>query len=376
MRKSNLVVVKKLLIILLLVSCLSCHKEQVSEGLTLLRLPEGVNVMQQGAKGNGLTDDTPAFEKAMRVADSLKVPVIIPTGKYKANIKISYDHLSLLGKQQPSEKFEFGTIIMGSINCNNKKNITIQYLGIDARDNPVAAALTSGDGADSSELNQTFNHISLLGGGYHDFNHGILCQTGRSILIKNIIVKNFYHGIAIRSGKVKVDSIEAISCGFTSVIVKSAENKNCRTSEVAVNHVTVKGNPSNPFERGGTILIQSYENNSLTENIYIGNITSYDAGVSAVAIDESKGNVRNVLIENCIAYYQGDDPSRACFEVYGGSEVTFKNCSSIQARGTGFRCAGSVQKVRAEHCYESGSGMRAWWGNFSYLQLNGVEIIK
>jgi hypothetical protein len=32
--------------------------------------------------------------------------------------------------------------------------------------------------------------------------------------------------------------------------------------------------------------------------------------------------------------------------------------------------------VRAEHCYESGSGMRAWWGNFSYLQLNGVEIIK
>ncbi len=376
MRKTNLVVVKKLLSIVMVISGLSCQKEQDSEIYSLLPLQEGVNVMQQGAKGDGLTDDTPAFERAMKLADSLKVPVIIPTGKYKAKIKISYDDLSLLGKQQPSEKFEFGTIIMGSINCNNKKNINIQYLGIDARDNPDAAALTSGDGADSSELNQTFNHISLLGGGYHDFDHGILCQTGRSILIKNIIVKNFYHGIAIRSGKVKVDSIEAISCGFTSVIVKSAENKNCRTSEVSVNHVTVKGNPANPFDRGGTILVQSYENKSLTENIYVGNITSYNAGVSAVAIDEYRGNVRNVLIENCIAYYQGDDPSRACFEVNGGSEVTFKNCSSIQARGTGFRCTGSAQKVRAEQCYESGSGIRAWWGNFSYLQLNGVEIIK
>ena len=45
-------------------------------------LSSGINVRDYGAVGNGIQDDTQAFEKAMQVADSLKQPVIVPVGKY------------------------------------------------------------------------------------------------------------------------------------------------------------------------------------------------------------------------------------------------------------------------------------------------------
>lgn len=369
-------VVKKFLTIVLLISCLSCHKEQESERFTLLPLQAGVNVMQQGAKGDGLTDDTDAFEKAMRLADSLKKPVVIPAGKYKATIQISHDGLTLIGQGQPSETFKFGTIIIGSINCNNKKNITLQHLGIDARNSQSTAALTSGDGSDSADLYQTFSHISLLGGGYRLFNHGILCQTGRHITLRNVLVKNFYHGIALRSSEVKADSIEAICCGFTSIIIKAAEGKNARTRNIVISNVRISGNPEDPFERGGMILVQSFANESIIENIELNRISSRFSGVSTITIDQVKGEVKKVKIFDCNAAYQGHDAGTACYDIKGGTDIIFTNCSSMQARGTGFRCTGSAQKVRAEQCYESGSGMQAWWGNFSYLQLNGVEIIK
>lgn len=355
---------------------LSCQKEELMETMTLLPLQQGVNVMEQGAKADGVSDDSPAFEKAIRLANSLKLPVAVPAGRYRADIRIEYDGIQIVGQGQPGSNFSQGTIIIGSINCNNKKNIKISNLGIDGRNIHTAAALTSGDGADSVELNQQFDHISLIGAGYHAYNHGILCQTGRKILISNIIVKDFYHGIAIRSGGVVIDSIEAISCGFTSIIIKSAENKNRFTRDVTIKNIIISGNPNNPFERGGTILVQSYDDNSITENIYIGKVKSKDAGVSAIAVDESKGMVRNVLIEDCLAVNQGDVSDRSCFDIQGGSNISLKNCTSSQARGTGFRCSGNAEKVRVEQCYESGSGVRPWWGNFNYLQLNGQEIIK
>lgn len=367
---------KNISIFCLCLVLLSCRKEQEADTFNLLLLQQVVNVMEQGARADGISDDSPAFEKAMVLADSLKLPVLVPAGKYKADIRIAYDGIQLVGQAQPGWNFSQGTIIIGTINCNNKKHVEIRNLGIDGRNIKTAAALTSGDGIDSVELNQKFDHISLVGSGYHAYNHGILCQTGRNIYLSNIIVKDFYHGIAIRSGEVVIDSVEAISCGFTSIIIKSAENKNRYTRNVTIKNVIVSGNPNNPFQRGGTILVQSYDDNSITENIYIGKVKSKDAGVSAIAVDERKGKVRNVLLEDCQGVNQGDVSERACFDIQGGSNISLKNCTSSQARGTGFRCSGAAERVRVEQGYESGSGVSPWSGNFSYLQLNGQEIIK
>ncbi|MFM9020935.1 MAG: glycosyl hydrolase family 28-related protein [Sediminibacterium sp.] len=355
---------------------LSCQKEELMETMTLLPLQQGVNVMEQGAKADGVSDDSPAFEKAIRLANSLKLPVVVPAGRYRADIRIGYDGIQIVGQGQPSASFKYGSIILGSINCNNNKNIKIQHLGIDASNAQVAAALSSGDGEDSVDLNHKYLNISLQGGGYQKFNHGILCQTGRQIKIQKILVKNFYHGIALRSGAVTLDSIEAISCGFTSIIIKSAEGKNARTRDIVINNVKISGDADNPYERGGMILIQSFDNNSLTENIEINKISSRFAGVSSLSIDQSQGTVRHIKIKDVNSSYQGHDSGTACFDINGGSDILLSNCSSYQARGTGFRCSGNAERVRAEQCYESGSGVRPWWGNFSYLQLNGQEIIK
>jgi hypothetical protein len=366
----------KCLFCVLVVFALSCKKEQEGESFTPLGLPNGINVKEQGAKGDGVNDDGPAFAKAMSLANTMKLPVIIPIGNYKANISIPYDGISLVGQGQPGTSFKVGSIIIGSINCNNKKNITLQHIGINATGNTTAAALISGDGEDSVELNHLYDHISLLGSGYQQYNHGILCQTGRKIRIKNILVKNFYHGIALRSGNIQVDSIEAISCGFTSIVIKSAGGKNSRTSNIDVKHVNIQGNADNPYERGGMILIQSFDEKAITENISINTVFSRYGGLSAIAVAQEKGMVRNIKITNCVASYQGHEAGSACYEIKGGSDIFLSNCSSIRAFGTGFRCIGETKKVRAEQCYESGSGVRAWSGSFDYLQLNGEEIIK
>lgn len=367
---------KNISIFCLCLVLLSCRKEQEAETFNLLPLQQGVNVLEQGAKGDGISDDGPAFERAMALANSRKLPVVIPAGKYKADIRIAFDGIELVGQGQPSASFRYGSIILGSINCNNKKNIKIQHLGIDASNVQVAAALSSGDGDDSVNLNHQYLHISLMGGGYQKFNHGILCQTGRQIKIQSILVKNFYHGIALRSGVISLDSIEAISCGFTSIIIKSAEGKNAITSDITVNNVIISGNPDNPYERGGMILIQSFDKKCVTEKIEINRISSRFGGVASLSIDQSQGTIRHVKIKDFNSSNQGHDSGTACYDINGGSDILLSNCSSYQARGTGFRCSGAVERVRVEQGYESGSGVSPWWGNFSYLQLNGLEIIK
>lgn len=367
---------KNISIFCLCLVLLSCRKEQEAETFNLLPLQQGVNVLEQGAKGDGISDDGPAFERAMALANSRKLPVVIPAGKYKADIRIAFDGIELVGQGQPSASFRYGSIILGSINCNNKKNIKIQHLGIDASNVQVAAALSSGDGDDSVNLNHQYLHISLMGGGYQKFNHGILCQTGRQIKIQSILVKNFYHGIALRSGVISLDSIQAISCGFTSIIIKSAEGKNAITSDITVNNVIISGNPDNPYERGGMILIQSFDKNCVTEKIEINRISSRFGGVASLSIDQSQGTIRHVKIKDFNSSNQGHDSGTACYDINGGSDILLSNCSSYQARGTGFRCSGAVERVRVEQGYESGSGVSPWWGNFSYLQLNGQEIIK
>lgn len=83
------------------------------------------------------------------------------------------------------------------------------------------AALTSGVIADTLVLNQQFKNISIIGDGYTTYKHGMLCQAGSGIIIRNVTVSSFHHGIAIRSGDVHIDSVNTYNCGFTSIVVKS-----------------------------------------------------------------------------------------------------------------------------------------------------------
>ena len=337
-----------------------------------------INVRDYGAIGDGISDDTQAFNLAMQKANSSHLPLYIPSGIYKASVLLTFDSLNIVGEKQPDQNLTYGTVILGYINCNNKKNISIINLGIDSRGKlgTQDAALSSGDGIDSVVLHQKFQNISLIGDGYMNYKHGILCQTGQEITIKNIVISLFYHGIAIRSSNVVIDSVKAISCGFTSIVVKSAETSNAHTENVSINHVIINGNPNDAYSRGGLILVQSYENLSRTNNIHIQNVTSTNGGVACIAVQQVKGVVEDVMINDCVSENQGDINSRACYDVDGGSNITFSNCTANNSLGFGFRSFGNVNNVRVINSFERKSQSGSWTGIFKYLQLNGIEIIK
>ena len=339
-----------------------------------------VNVKDYGATGNGTTDDTQAFNLAMDAADSLQLPVYVPNGFYRAAIRIRHDKQVIVGQQQPGANLTEGTVIIGKINCANKKYITISNIGIDSRGQLQApadwAALISGDGLDSIPLHQNFNHISLIGDGFFQYMHGILCQSGSNIVIKNITVSYFFHGIAARASNVSVDSVNAISCGFTSVIVKSADGANLHTHDVSVNHINTTGSATDPYNRAGVVLVQSYVDGSKTENVTVQNVNSTNGGVACVQVEQVAGTIQNVTVQNCTSVGQGDINTRACYDITGGTNITFQNCSAKNSLGYGFRSTGDVHNVRVINSSESNSGAGAWTGNFSYLQLNGIEIIR
>ena len=339
-----------------------------------------VNVKNFGAVGNGITNDTHAFELAMDKADSVKLPVFIPIGTYRVRLKLSHDGLNIIGEQQPGSAVSIGSIILGKIDCNAKKNISIQNLGVDSRNQlgpSDDAAVASADFTDSLVLHQQFKNLSIIGDGYNSFKHGLLCQAGSDISIKNVTISFFYHGIAIRASNVNIDSVYANYCGFTSVVVKSDHGENLHTENVSVNHVTIKGDPSDLYNKGGAILIISYGDPlSITRNILVQNIHSVYGGEACVEVQQNQGIVSGVVIQDCFSENQGDNSVRACYDVNGGSNITFSNCTANNSLGYGFRSINNATNVKVINSFEKNSHVSAWTGKFTYLQLNGQEIIK
>lgn len=339
-----------------------------------------INVRNFGAVGDGVVDDTKAFELAMIKADSARLPVYVPIGIYKARVQLSHDGLAIIGEQQPNAEVTTGSIILGLIDCNYKKNVTIENIGIDSRNQLKVtddAALISGVNSDTLVLHQQFRNISIMGDGYMAYKHGILCQSGSDIIIRNVTVSSFFHGIAIRSSNVNIDSVYANYCGFTSVVVKSDIGNNQHTENVSVNHVTINGDTSNPYNRGGMVLVISYGGSaSRTNNITVQNVNSKYGGEACVSVQQVKGIVTDVSISNCFSEGQGDSPSRACYDVSGGNNINFYNCTANNSLGYGFRLTNNATNVKVVNCFEKNSNIGAWTGAFTYLQLNGLEIIK
>lgn len=365
--------------IMLFMMLFACHKSS-EYSPSLLTRPFydslAINVKAFGAKADGINDDTPAFEKAMESANLLGKRVFVPMGRYKANIKILYDNIIIVGEAQPNKNLKEGTVIVGSINANNKKNIEIANLGIDARSvlNWVDAALDAGVYLDTTPLNHIYNHITLVGPGFHAKNHGILCQSGPSMIIKNILVADFFHGIAVKSSDIQLDSIKADNCGFTSIVIKSDEGGKQITQNINVNHVTINGDKKESSRKGGAIMVQSAYKNSLTSDVLIQNVYSNYGSVGALLIEQLQGVVNNVQVKN----FKADNPVasniRAAFDIYGGSNIVLNTCTSIQSLGYGFRTAGVISNIRVEKSFESGSRGSAYYGNFNFLELNGRVI--
>jgi len=329
-----------------------------------------------GAVGNGIADETLAFSKAQDYAYANKIAIFIPNGFYKLNLELKFDSLFLFGENKPTvsnDSLINGAVIIGSINSKNKKNIEIDNLGVWSTND----AIVTGDRLGSQPLNQKYFNIALLGTGYFGYKHGFLCQSGSSVSVYNFNVNSFYHGIAIRSSDVTIKNTEANKSGFTSIIIKSAAGGNENVKNVNVENVLIRGDSTNVYSRGGGIIIQSYDDNCITKNIVINNVKSYHGGVGTINIEQAKGKVDSISINNCYSYKTGDNPMRASFDVLGGaSNISFYNCTSSFSNGTGYRSNKDAVNVRVVRSFENNSKVAAYDGPFKFLELNNVILFQ
>ena len=335
-----------------------------------------VSVKNFGGVGDGKSDETAAFAKAQDYAYINKVALLIPNGYYKINLELKYDSLYIFGESKPvtrSDSLVNGAVIIGTINSKNKKSIHIENLGVWSQSD----AIITGDELGSKPLNQKYANLELLGTGYFGYKHGLLCQSGSSINIQNITVTSFFHGIAIRTSNVNIKNIIANKCGFTSIVVKSAMGGNEMAQNVKIEDVIINGDSTDIYSRGGAILVQSYDDNCNTKNITINNVKSYHGGVGTILIEQRKGRVDSVNINNCFSYKAGDNPIRASFDVMGAaSNIFFNNCTSDFSNAIGYRTNKDAINIRVIKSYESASKIAAFEGPFKFLELNNKILIQ
>lgn len=302
--------------------------------------------------------------------------MFIPNGYYKINLELKYDSLYIFGENKPitrSDSLVNGTVIIGTINSKNKKFIQIENLGVWSQSD----AIITGDELGNKPLYQKYLNLELLGTGYFGYKHGLLCQSGSNINIENITVTSFFHGIAIRTSNVNIKNTIANKCGFTSIVVKSAMGGNEFAQNVKIEDVIINGDSTDVYSRGGTILVQSYDDNCITKNITINNVKSYHGGVGTILIEQRKGKVDSVNINNCYSYKSGDNPIRATFDVLGAaSNIYFNNCNSSFSNAIGYRTTKDASNIRVIKSFENGSKVAPYEGPFKFLELNNNILIQ
>jgi hypothetical protein len=146
---------------------------------------------------------------------------------------------------------------------------------------------------------------------------------------------------------------------------------------VKIEDVIINGDSTDIYSRGGTILVQSFDDNCFTKNVAISNVKSYHGGVATILIEQRKGKVDSVNINNCYSYKSGDNPIRASFDVLGAaSNIYFNNCNSSFSNAIGYRTNKDATNIRVIKSFENGSKVAPYEGPFKFLELNNNILIQ
>jgi hypothetical protein len=375
MRKKKQIYLFLIALVCLFISCSKNNNSKSNQDAYIIPA-KYISVKNFGVIGDGKSDETAAFAKAQDYAYTNKVALLIPNGYYRINLELKYDSLYIFGENKPitrSDSLVNGTVIIGTINSKNKKFIQIENLGVWSQSD----AIITGDELGNKPLYQKYLNLELLGTGYFGYKHGLLCQSGSNINIENITVTSFFHGIAIRTSNVNIKNTIANKCGFTSIVVKSAMGGNEFAQNVKIEDVIINGDSTDVYSRGGTILVQSFDDNCYTKNITINNVKSYHGGVGTILIEQRKGRVDSVNINNCYSYKSGDNPIRATFDVLGAaSNIYFNNCNSSFSNAIGYRTSKDAINIRVIKSFENGSKVAPYEGPFKFLELNNNILIQ
>ncbi len=256
------------------------------------------------------------------------------------------------------------------------RDLGIDLFGVNDTDGIVCANTTP------TGVYQVVENVFILGNGYAAQSHGILASGSNHLMLRNIKVRSFYHGLALRCSFVNVDSVESYACTGNTIIVKS-ETPSGDAMHVNITNVSISGNAADAYQRGGPIRVQSANDGNFTLWVNISNVTAQNVGEACIMIERAlettyRGTVGNVQVTNVTSYNGGDSAARADFDVVGGTDITFVNCHSLsRAAGYGFRVRNTdnAARVRVFASSSASGGAGRYTGVFDRLELDSLGLI-
>lgn len=289
-----------------------------------------VNVLDYGAKGDGLTDDTAAFTAALANGKVVFVPAssspyIVDGVVMSANSKLySFGNAILKRKNNATQS--------SMIKCDSINNFIISGVKLDgnkANQTVIGHGIYVVDTTDSANFTFSFIENNNL----IDHNgHGILIERSSSIrIIGNTAANNTYNGITVQDPQQPVPS----SATSKHIIVSENETSNCAVG------IQILGTTAGSTALGEILSQSNYvngffvvNNNSCHDNALIGlccqgtgfsvtgnvlerngNGTSYGGALFNCGYSSFTGNT---VVNN---YYYGVDAGFACFSEISGNVI-------------------------------------------------------
>jgi hypothetical protein len=302
--------------------------------------------------------------------------IAVAAGTYSESVTFAQPNVALRGGGMPAYKdgkLSGGTIVIGTINCNSQVGATVADLGVVA--SPSSAnAVISGKPGSGKALQQTFENLALLGGGYAERTHGLLCNSGSGLTVRNLRLYRWYHGLAIKCSDATVDGVYAFECAGNSIIVKS-DKATGDAIGISIQDVTIEGSPRGQ-QWGGSIHLQSAAAQFVTSDVTISDVVAHYASKGVILIDRLNdlGAVSAITVTHVTSDRAGDTNKCADYDISAATDVTLQDCSSTSTRGYAFRTRDGAQGVAVIGAQVDDAGVAEYEGEFEHLEINRVTI--
>lgn len=293
--------------------------------------------------------------------------IMLAPGNYIENVTITQDDTKIIGSgaahwNSGTSTFGVGSIITGKVNLNNKKRIMIADLTVNVSGS-LLDGITSGDTLSGNPLYQEIRNVTVVGSGVGALAHGIVCQAGSHITVRNVKVFQIGHGIALRCAYANVSDIYVELCALSAIIVKSADASG-DANFVNINNVLVKD--------ASGVVVQSSSASYATRHVNISNVVGYNTSPSLISVAQDAGTCQHINVSNCNSSGNAH-ASIAAYHIYSGSNITLTNCRANLAAYVSFRNVAGT-KVALIGCGSTNPGTTHALGAYIVSLVNGVNL--
>lgn len=309
-------------------------------------------IYDYGAVGDGVTDDSAAFSKALAAAATKGLMVIVPAGTYAIAKTISFVSTQDAGKPwglQAQGATLVSTITNGTDIMSLQAVNTVRYFRI------LGAMKILGSGKDGNGL-----RIIAYGSSYFFYNVTLdgLCIEGAGLngllfegnVFESLLVGCFFQDCK-QNGAVFAQSKGGVCSAITVVGCFFAQNTKC--GMMATNFDSTYGGTTDVRIFGG------YCRDNGSYGFYYNNGTSSGAAIEQVGFEN-----------NCRSLSPGD-PNGA--HVYGLVQMRLRNCTGYnEGGGATYMVRGWFSNLTVlDNCDQSSGGAMATTGKSRLAQVNG-----